>query len=136
MVGVMVDQARFMQDIRRIQSDQIGHVAAAPDKAAETAFKTEFEKKLTDVTQDDGVKFSSHAIQRLFKRNIDIKPEEINRINQAVAKAQQKGSRESLVMVDDLALIVSVKNKTVITAMDRPSMKDQVITNIDSAILG
>ena len=132
----MVDNNSFMRDIQRIQSEQIGFRTAAPQVApSDVDFKSEFEKKLAAIGGNDGVKFSSHAVQRLQKRNIQVTAEEIGRINNAVSKAAEKGSRESLVLVDDLALIVSIANKTVITAMDRMSMKEQVVTNIDSAII-
>lgn len=85
--------------------------------------------------QMDGVKFSQHALQRLQSRNITLEPEQLDKLNTAVNKAAQKGARESLVLMNDLALVVSVKNRTVITAMDGNSMKDNVFTNIDSAVI-
>ena len=54
----------------------------------------------------------------------------------AVDRAAAKGARESLVLVDDTAFVVSVRNRTVITAVDRARMRDQVFTNIDSAVIG
>lgn len=83
-----------------------------------------------------GVKFSQHALQRLETRNIKLNQSEMAKLNSAVEKAAQKGAKESLVLMNnDLALIVSVKNKTVITAMDGASIKDNVFTNIDSAVI-
>jgi len=82
-----------------------------------------------------GVKFSAHAIERLKSRGITLDQETLRRLDQAVEKAAQKGSRESLMLTDDAALIVSVKNKTVITAMDKLAMKDNVFTNIDSTVI-
>ncbi len=81
------------------------------------------------------VKFSGHAMERLQKRNIVFTPEKIEKLNSAVAKAEAKGSRESLVLMDNLALIVSIKNHMVITAIDGESIKENVFTNIDSAII-
>ena len=83
-----------------------------------------------------GVKFSQHALQRLESRNIKLSQTQMDKLNSAVDKAAQKGAKESLVLMNnDLALIVSVKNKTVITAMDGTSIKDNVFTNIDSAVI-
>jgi flagellar operon protein len=83
-----------------------------------------------------GVKFSQHALQRLQSRNINIDQAGLAKLSSAVDKAAQKGAKESLVLMgNDLALVVSVKNKTVITAMDGASIKDNVFTNIDSAII-
>jgi flagellar operon protein len=82
------------------------------------------------------VKFSQHALQRLESRNIKLDSEQMQRLQGAVDKAAQKGSRESLVLMDNtLAFVVSVRNRTVITAMDGTSIKDNVFTNIDSAIV-
>lgn len=82
-----------------------------------------------------GVKFSQHALQRLQSRNINLTQTELSKLNSAVEKAAQKGAKESLVLMDNLALVVSVKNKTVITAMDGANIKDNVFTNIDSAVI-
>ena len=83
----------------------------------------------------EGVKFSNHALERLTTRGITIRPDEMERLNEAVEKAAQKGSKETLVLMGDNALIVSVKNKTVVTAMDREAMRDNVFTNIDSTVI-
>jgi flagellar operon protein len=84
----------------------------------------------------NGVKFSQHATQRLQTRNINLTSTQMTQLNNAVDKAAQKGARESLILMDrDLALVVSVKNRTVITAMDGASIKDNVFTNIDSAVI-
>ncbi len=135
----MVDMSRFQQDIARIQADQIGlNIGSTPSqrKLEQSQFAQEFKAKLGINDDQDIVQFSNHAISRLQKRNIDITPTDLTRITSAIDKAAAKGSRDSLVMIDDLALVVSVKNRTVITAMDQQSMKDQVITNIDSAVIG
>jgi len=93
-------------------------------------FSQILERELSDV------KFSQHAIQRLQSRNIMIDQAGMARLNGAVDKAAQKGAKESLVLMNnDLALVVSIKNKTVITAMDGASMKNNLFTNIDSAII-
>lgn len=83
-----------------------------------------------------GVKFSQHAMQRLQSRNIKLDQTELAKLNTAVEKASQKGARESLILMNsNLALVVSVKNKMVITAMDGANLKDNVFTNIDSAVI-
>lgn len=82
-----------------------------------------------------GLKFSQHALQRLQSRNINLNQTELSKLNSAVEKAAQKGAKESLILMDNLALVVSVKNKTVITAMDGANIKDNVFTNIDSAVI-
>ncbi len=81
------------------------------------------------------VKFSQHAIQRLQSRNMNLDSSQLSKLNQAVDKAAQKGARESLVLMNNMAFVVSIKNRTVITAMDENSMKENVFTNIDSAVV-
>jgi flagellar operon protein len=84
-----------------------------------------------------GVKFSQHALQRLQSRGIKLGQTELLKLNGAVEKAAQKGANESLVFMSNsnLALVVSVKNKTVITVMDGANSRDNVFTNIDSAVI-
>ena len=80
------------------------------------------------------VKFSKHANERLQRRNIDLSESQKERLNQAVKTAGEKGIKESLVMLDDLAFIVNVKNNTVVTAIAGGEQK--VFSNIDGAIVG
>ena len=82
-----------------------------------------------------GLKFSQHALDRMSSRGISFKPEDLARLNDAVDKAAKKGSKETLLLMGDNALIVSVKNKTVVTTMDREAMKENVFTNIDSTVI-
>ncbi len=89
--------------------------------------------KVLDQTQ--GVKFSQHAQERLKSRNISFSAEELQQLEGAVNRVAQKGGKDSLVMLGDAALVVSVKNRTVVTAMDRSQMKGNVFTNIDSAVV-
>ena len=81
------------------------------------------------------LKFSNHAIERMHSRGISYTPETMKSIEGAVAKAAAKGSKDTLVLTGDSALIVSVKNNTVVTVMDRQAMKDNVFTNIDSTVM-
>jgi flagellar operon protein len=87
-----------------------------------------------DLLQDQ-LKVSGHAKTRMESRNIQLSPDEWNRVLGGVQKASAKGAKESLVMVDNVALLVSVKNRTVITAVDKDSLKENVFTNIDSAVI-
>jgi flagellar operon protein len=85
--------------------------------------------------QAQPVKFSSHALQRVERRGIDVSAETLGRLNDGVDRAAGKGARASVVFVDATAFVVSVPNRTVITAVDRDHMKQQVFTNIDSAVI-
>ena len=81
------------------------------------------------------LRFSQHARQRMESRGIALAPEQLARVEQAVAQLDAKGGRDSLVLIDQTAMVVSVKNHTVVTVVDQNSLKDNVFTNIDSAII-
>lgn len=85
--------------------------------------------------KQEAVKFSAHALQRLQERQITLGESELAKINQAVSAAEKKGARSSLLLYDDLALVASVKNKTIITALGGEDMRAHVFTNIDSAVI-
>ncbi|MBM3460688.1 MAG: flagellar protein [Armatimonadetes bacterium] len=82
-----------------------------------------------------GLKWSAHAQQRMRMRSITFTPGEMDQIQNAVGKAAAKGARESLLLINNKALVVSVPNRTVITAVDEASLKENVFTNIDSAVI-
>lgn len=81
------------------------------------------------------VQFSGHALQRVRRRGIEVDAGTLQRLQSGVERAAGKGARESVVFVDSTAFVVSVRNRTVITAVDRDHMKDHVFTNIDSAVI-
>lgn len=81
------------------------------------------------------VTFSKHANERLASRNINLNEEQIERLNKGILQAKEKSIKESLVMMDDIAFIVNVKNNTVITAMDQSTNDSNVFTNIDGAVI-
>ena len=83
-----------------------------------------------------GVQFSGHALERVQRRGIDTSPQTLDRLDGAVQRAAAKGARESVVLVDGTAFVVSVRNRTVITAVDAQHMREHVFTNIDSAVIG
>ncbi|PIC65629.1 flagellar protein [Sporosarcina sp. P13] len=94
-----------------------------------------FLEHLQQATQPEKLKISKHANDRLQERGIQITDAEWARISEKVDEAKRKGIRESLVLTEQAALIVSAKNSTVITAMNRMEAKDQLFTNIDGTIL-
>ena len=81
------------------------------------------------------LKFSKHATQRLSQRNINLSDEQNIRLTNGVTEAEKKGVNESLVLVDNLAFIVNVPNKTLVTAMDQEETNANVFTNIDGAVI-
>jgi flagellar operon protein len=93
-------------------------------------------KGTSDLSQTKSpLKFSAHATQRLKERKIELDPATMTKVNDAIDKLDSKGVQDSLILTKDAALIVNVKNRTVITAMDRGSLTGNVFTNIDGAVL-
>lgn len=98
--------------------------------------KVSFEELLhREVTRQPNVKLSAHAEKRLKERNISLSETDFAKINRAVQQAAAKGSRDSLLLYGDMALVTSITNRTVVTALDSKSMEDHVFTNIDSAVI-
>jgi flagellar operon protein len=104
-----------------------------PDRGSKTPAGEDFARVLERVQGE--IKFSRHALERLQTRNITLTAGEVGRLQDAVERAASKGARDSLILMDELAFVVSFKNRTVITAMDGESMKEHVFTNIDSAVI-
>jgi flagellar operon protein len=96
-------------------------------------FKAQLEDSLKGLEK---LKFSGHALDRLADRKVVLSDDKAARLLKAVDAAEVKGSKDSLVLLDELAFVVSVKNRTVITACDTASLKEGVFTKIDSAVLG
>ena len=90
-----------------------------------------FQEILESTQGSREVRFSKHAAQRLSNRNIELK----ERLQAGTAKASQKGIRESLVLVDQLAFIVNIPNNTVVTAMQQNETDENIFTNIDGAVI-
>ena len=106
---------------------------AVPGGKTQTAdFKTALDRELN---RSSDVKFSAHAKARLYSRGVELNQDQLQALSQAIDKAEAKGSRESLVLSEDAAYVVSVKNRTVITAFDRDNLRDGVFTAIDSAVI-
>ncbi len=94
-----------------------------------------FDQLLQNRIDQGSVKFSRHASERMQSRGIQFSPDQLQRLEAAVSQVNDKGGRESLVMLDDTALVVSVKNETVVTVVDKSQLKNNVFTNIDSAVI-
>ena len=113
---------------RFFQSETVNESAAKSDIS--------FDRVLKDrIGQSEELKFSKHASQRLSDRNIELTTGQSMRLAQGVNSADAKGIRESLVLVDSLAFIVNVPNRTVVTAMDQTETDSNIFTNIDGAVI-
>ncbi|GIV02671.1 MAG: hypothetical protein KatS3mg015_1501 [Fimbriimonadales bacterium] len=108
----------------------------APQRSATQPKPAQGEKTFSQVLEEQqGLRLSGHAATRLKSRNIQIGAEDWERIREGVDRAASKGSRESLILMNDVALVVSVKNRTVITAVAKEQLRENVFTNIDSAVI-
>jgi flagellar operon protein len=103
--------------------------------AANTALGQSFAEALEQAGGSQPLQFSRHALARVQRRGIELDPATLGRLSEGVGRAASKGSRDSLVLVDGTAFVVSVSNHTVITAVGSEQMKDNVFTNIDSAVI-
>lgn len=79
--------------------------------------------------------FSGHALKRLSDRNIELNEGDLRRLDEAINRADSKGSRESLILDGDKAFVVNIQNRTVITAVDALELRERVFTQIDSTVL-
>jgi len=112
-----------------------GRTPSQSKQHAGAATASSFAKVLDGKLPSQGITFSHHAQERLRERGICLDQAEMKKLEGAVEDVARKGGRESLVLLGDAALVVSVKNRTVVTALDRNSMQGNVFTNIDSAVL-
>jgi flagellar operon protein len=109
--------------------------APLPGKPVSRINGSGFAGVLDNRINESKVKFSSHAQERLKERGIKLGERELEKLEGAVSSVAAKGGNESLIMVGDAALLVSVKNRTVITAFDRNNLEGNVFTRIDSAAI-
>jgi flagellar operon protein len=97
-----------------------------------SSFKEMFSKELATERE---VSFSRHAHERLFSRGIELDEAKLNKLADAIDKAESKASKETLILDDEAAYVVSVSNRTVVTVFDRDNLQDGIVTSIDSAVI-
>ena len=115
-----------------------GTATAAPAQHSESpsvdnSFAEALKQKIVENGQ--GVEFSKHAMQRISERSIDLTEGDLERLNKGVEIAADKGSSETLVLVDTNAFVVSVKNNKVITTISKEELQGNIFTNIDSTVI-
>jgi len=94
-----------------------------------------FAELLHKASDPEPLRFSRHALERAQRRGIELDPSTLSRLNEGVGRAAGKGARDSVVLVDGTAFVVSVGNRTVVTAVGAQHMREHVFTNIDSAVI-
>lgn len=130
----MVINNKYIQNPRIVTGSD--RYPVSRDKLA-TQNKTDFAQILKEqqIRKNKEVIFSKHAEQRLKSRNIRLTDTEKIKLGDAVSKAEAKGVRDSLVLMDNVAFVVNVGKRTVITAVDSQELKENVFTNIDGAVI-
>ena len=127
----MVDQIYFPEQIQIPTPQPTRPKPASTHASASKPFPKVLDEKLPA----QALKFSQHAQERLAARGINLSATYLQKLSGAVDSVAQKGGKDSLIMMGDAAFVVSVKNRTVVTAMDRANMRGNVFTNIDSALI-
>jgi flagellar operon protein len=138
-VSRVPSQTGNISDVRKNPGEsaiQKGEFDQSLNQAIEKSNLQETKSNQADLSQaGHGLKFSAHATQRLRERQINFDPETLSRMNEAINKADAKGVQDTLVLTDKAALIVSVPNRTVVTAMDKSNLNGNIFTNIDGAVI-
>jgi flagellar operon protein len=124
--------ANYQRPVELLEISKRGPQPHSSVEKSGQSFKEMFSAELAG---DRGISFSKHASERLFSRGIELDDNTLARIADAVDKAEVKGSKETLVLTEEAALVISVKNRTVITAFDRDHLREGVVTSIDSAVI-
>lgn len=122
---------RPIQSFHQVVSAPAKPVAKSPILNKGNDFASILNQKISENRE---VKISKHAAMRLEARNINLNNDQIERLKSAVDKASIKGVRDMLVVMDEVAFVVNVNARTVITAVNQSELKDNVFTNIDGAV--
>ena len=120
--------------IEQVTSQYLNKSKSSTPITTGTAFSDVLKTQI-DAASANSVKFSKHASMRLDDRNITLSQEQSLRLEQATAKASEKGIQDSLVLLDSMAFIVNVPSQTVVTAMNQNESLEKVFTNIDGAVI-
>jgi flagellar operon protein len=123
-----------MTDPFHVQLGRVHGVGEQPAKPAGTVKPVQGPGFIETLEHVQGVRFSNHALKRLQTREINLNSENVSRLSDAIDKAEKRGGKSSLVMVDDLAFIVNIHNRTVVTALDANQRGEGVFTQIDSVV--
>ena len=129
----MIQNSNFLTALQLQEQYQNSHKQLKTQEVQqELSFKDILKNK---ATADTELKFSKHASVRLEQRGIQLTQGQMERLTDATTRAGQKGIKDSLVIVDELAFIVNVPSSTVVTAMDSTETIENVFTNINGAVI-
>ena len=120
-----------LTNISNISELKLSHQLNVPEKTGSASFADSLQAEY----KKSGVQFSKHAAQRMQSRGMEMTPGLLSNLNHAVQKARDKGSKDAVLIGDKSAFIVNIPNNTIITMMTEREMKENIFTNIDSAVL-
>lgn len=122
----------YQRPVNLLEIAQRGKPVQTQSPSGTDSFKQVLSKELGT---NRPISVSKHASERLYSRGIEFGEQRMQQVSDALDKAEAKGSRETLILFDDMALVASVKNRTIITAFDRDKLREGVVTSIDSAVI-
>lgn len=120
-----------LQDSYLNQSNKTQNISSGN----QISFQDVLKKRSNEYSQGSEIKFSKHAASRLETRNIELSDNQVARLQDGMQRANEKGIKDSLVIMDKLAFIVNVPSATVVTAMDQLDNSENIFTNIDGAVI-
>ena len=122
----------YQRPVDLIEIANRGKQVSEQSKTEAGSFKEMFS---SEMAENRGVTFSKHASQRMYSRGLELPDDKLSALVNAIDKAEMKGSKETLVLSDEAAFVVSVENRTVVTVFDRENLQDGIVTAIDSAVI-
>lgn len=128
-------QKNAFPSIEQLQDQYLGQSRKSPVISDMGAKSFQEILESTHVRRQGEVRFSKHAAGRLADRNIELTSGQLERLREGTQRAEEKGIKESLVLMDDLAFIVNIPSNTVVTAMNQQDTEQNVFTNIDGAVI-
>lgn len=120
-----------LTNVSNISELRLSHQLNIPGKAGSASFADSLQNEYSK----SGIQFSKHAAQRMQSRGMEMTPGLLSDLNQAVQRARDKGSKDAVLIGDKSAFIVNIPNNTIVTMMTEREMKENIFTNIDSAVL-
>ena len=126
---------RFDIMMPRVRPGQKTEDTGRTGQQAKTQEGSKFAELLAEAEGRGRVKFSAHAVDRMQSRGIGMEIDELKKVEDAIDQLETKGGKQGLILTDKASLVVSVDNRTVITAVDRGDEGGRVFTNIDSAVI-
>lgn len=121
-------------DIRQLENRLI--TSSKPIERKQIDSNKNFDQILEKIqNKETEIKFSKHAAERLSSRDMGLTSDEMTRLKSAFSKAEKKGVKDALILIDDKAFIANINNKVVITTVNKEQLKDNIFTNIDGAVI-